>query len=240
MNWTVSGGDGIAGVKTSVKTEVEALDRVVLNDRQRSIIKIAAFTAGGEVEKLKPALADGLDAGLTINEISEILVQLYAYAGFPRSLNGLFAFMDVVNQRRAEGYTDSVGRDASPVPPDFNRSEYGAQVRAGLSGLESDSTGAEWQMFSPVMDTFLKEHLFADIFCRDVLTHKERELATVAALSNMTGTAGQLSFHLCAAMNIGITACQLDEFIEVLKYEVDSTQAERAEGVLRTVLYRFQ
>jgi 4-carboxymuconolactone decarboxylase len=32
---------------------------------------------------------------LTVNEIKEILVQMYAYAGFPRSLNGINAFMAV-------------------------------------------------------------------------------------------------------------------------------------------------
>ncbi|KJS29540.1 MAG: hypothetical protein VR64_20520 [Desulfatitalea sp. BRH_c12] len=40
------------------------------------------------------ALNQGLDAGLTVNEIKEILVQLYAYAGFPRSLNAIGTFMD--------------------------------------------------------------------------------------------------------------------------------------------------
>jgi len=31
-----------------------------------------------------------------------------------------------------------------------------------------------YQLFAPAIDTFLKEHLFADIFARDILTHKER------------------------------------------------------------------
>ena len=37
--------------------------------------------------------------------------------------------------------------------------------------------------FAPVMKRFLKEHLFADIFERDVLTYDERELATVSILA---------------------------------------------------------
>lgn len=47
------------------------------------------------MEKLQPALNDGLDSGMTVNEIKEILVQMYAYAGFPRSLNGISTFMKV-------------------------------------------------------------------------------------------------------------------------------------------------
>ena len=40
-----------------------------LNARQQSIIPIAAFTAKGDVEKLKTALAEGLQNGMTVNEI---------------------------------------------------------------------------------------------------------------------------------------------------------------------------
>jgi 4-carboxymuconolactone decarboxylase len=42
-----------------------------LSAKQRSIIPIAAFTANGDMEKLRTALHEGLDAGLTVNEIKE-------------------------------------------------------------------------------------------------------------------------------------------------------------------------
>ena len=58
-----------------------------LSAKQRGIIPIAAFTAAGDQERLRTALTEGLEAGLTVNEIKEILVQMYAYAGFPRSLS---------------------------------------------------------------------------------------------------------------------------------------------------------
>lgn len=57
--------------------------------RQQNIVPIAAFTAGGELDRLVPALNKGLDEGLSINEIKEVMVHLYAYTGFPRSLNAL-------------------------------------------------------------------------------------------------------------------------------------------------------
>ena len=40
-----------------------------LSAQQHSIIPIAAFTANGDMEKLRTALHEGLDAGLTVNEI---------------------------------------------------------------------------------------------------------------------------------------------------------------------------
>lgn len=212
-------------------------DDTALSARQQSIVAIAAFTAGGDLERLKPALGQGLESGLTINEVNEILVQMYAYAGFPRSLNGLTTFMAVVDERKAKGIQDEQGRQASPLPEDMDKDAYGARVRADLSGLEEiPTTLAPYQEFAPIIDTFLKEHLFADIFARDVLTHQERELATIAALANMTGTAGQLSFHLGAAMNSGLSEDQLHGFVEVLEAKVGETQAQTAREVLAGVL----
>ena len=207
-----------------------------LNQRQQSIITIAAFTADGDIERLKPALNKGLDDGLTVNEIKEVLVHLYAYVGFPRSLNGLSAFMQVMDERKAQGIEDSMGKEAGPLPPDFDRNEYGAKVRAKLAGRETDISNVQWQQFSPVIDTFLKEHLFADIFIRDVISHKDRELATIGALANMTGTEGQLTFHLGAAMNTGLTEAQMNGFISVLDTTVGKDRAVSAQKILTGVL----
>ena len=79
-----------------------------LNAKQKGIVTIAAFTASGDLEKLKTALNEGLDAGLTVNEIKEVLVQMYAYAGFPRSLNGISYLHGRLGRTGAEGHQ---GRD---------------------------------------------------------------------------------------------------------------------------------
>jgi 4-carboxymuconolactone decarboxylase len=129
-----------------------------------------------------------------------------------------------------------MGKEASPVPSDLDRDEYGAKVRAKLAGLDTVPPPAKWQQFSPVIDTFLKEHLFADLFVRDVISHQDRELATIAALASMTGTGGQLRFHLGAAMNTGLTQGQMEDFISVLTTTVGKAQAESAQRILTEVL----
>ncbi len=207
-----------------------------LNAKQQSIVPIAAFTANGDLDKLIIALNEGLDAGLTVNEIKEILVHLYAYAGFPRSLNGINTFMAVLDERQAKGIQDEMGKESSPVPADINKDEYGAKVRARLAGHETIPPPSGYQLFTPIIDTFLKEHLFADIFVRDTLDYQSRELATVAALASMTGTAGQLRFHLGAAMNTGLTEAQMKGFISVLEAKVGKKEAENAAEILAEVL----
>ncbi len=207
-----------------------------LSAKQRSIIPVAAFTANGDMAKLTTALNEGLDAGLTVNEVKEILVQMYAYAGFPRSLNAIHAFMSVMDERKAKGIKDEVGKEATPLPAGVDKDEYGAKVRARLAGQEVIPPPRGYQVFTPVIDTFLKEHLFADIFARDVLDYRDRELATVAALAAMTGTAGQLRFHLGAAMNTGLTEAQMKDFVTVLEAEVGDKEAKGASEVLTEVL----
>jgi 4-carboxymuconolactone decarboxylase len=209
-----------------------------LSTRQQGMIPIAAFTATGDLAKLSTALHDGLDAGLTVNEIKEILVHLYAYAGFPRSLNGINSFMAVLDERRAEGIEDEIGPEASPLPTDMNKDEYGARVRARLAGRETIPPPSGYQLFVPIIDTFLKEHLFADIFARDILDFQSRELVTISALANMTGTGGQLSFHLGAAMNAGLSEAQMQDFVAVLKAQVGQQEAEDAGAILQHVLGR--
>src|SRR5205823_6126825 len=148
--------------------EAHTMDaRQALSAKQHSIIPIAAYTANGDLDKLRPALHTGLEAGLTVNEIKEILVQMYAYAGFPRSLNGIHTFMAVMDERQAQGIKDEMGKEASPVPADMNKDAYGAQVRARLAGQDIIPPPSGYQLFTPVIDTFLKQHLFADIFARD-------------------------------------------------------------------------
>jgi 4-carboxymuconolactone decarboxylase len=207
-----------------------------LSTRQQRIIPIAAFTANGDLDKLKTALQEGLAAGLTVNEIKEILVHLYAYTGFPRSLNGINTFMAVLDERQAQGIEDEIGPEASPLPADMNKDEYGTNVRAKLAGQETIPPPSGYQLFTPIIDTFLKEHLFADIFARDILDFQSRELVTIAALASMMGTSGQLYFHLGAAMNTGLSEAQMQGFIAVLAAKVGQQISEDASKILIIVL----
>ena len=203
-----------------------------LNPQQKSIVSIAALTAVGDLEHLKIQLNSGLDAGLTVNEIKEVLVQLYAYCGFPRSLNGINTFMNVVEERKAKGITDVEGKDASPITGTANKYETGKKTLQTLTGQEEKGPKTGANAFAPVIDTFLKEHLFADIFSRDILTHQQRELATISVLSAMDGVAPQLQFHLAVGMNIGLTEGQLNQVFSIIETHIGRQQAEIAKNVL--------
>lgn len=211
-------------------------EAMVLNARQRSIIPIAALTAQGDVERLKNALVEGLESGMTVNEIKEVLIQMYAYAGFPRSLTGLSTFMSVLEQRAGQGIKDEVGRDASVLPEGTNMLELGTAIQTEIVG--SPVSGPLYE-FAPAMDTFLKGHLFGDIFGRDILDFQERELATVAALASLAAE-DQLRAHLNISMNVGLTADQMRDCLAVLETKVGQAEAQRTENLLNLVLENRQ
>ena len=108
MSWTKKLGALVLAAGT-LAGGATASRAAALTPGDQSLIPIAAFTASGNTERLKGALEDGLRNGLTINEIKDELVQMYAYTGFPRSLTALSVFMNLLNERRAQGITDTAG-----------------------------------------------------------------------------------------------------------------------------------
>jgi len=204
----------------------------LLNERQQAVVPIAALTAAGEIFGLETALHKGLNNGLTINEIKEILIQLYAYCGFPRSLNALATLMSVVETRRQSGTEDETGQTASPLPTHWNSLDVGSENQTRLVG--QPVTGALFD-FAPAIDQFLKSHLFGDIFQRDVLDWQTRELATISALAAMPGVENQLRSHYTISLNTGLTLAQLQHFTDILGAACDPKMAAGARQTLNAI-----
>ncbi|NHT75538.1 carboxymuconolactone decarboxylase family protein [Rhizobiaceae bacterium CRRU44] len=71
-----------------------------LDLRAREIATIAALTAmGTAAPQLKVHIEAGLNVGLSREEITEIMMQMAVYAGFPSALNGLSAAKEVFGKR---------------------------------------------------------------------------------------------------------------------------------------------
>lgn len=207
-----------------------------LDNKEKAIIRIAALTGNGDLSNLKAELGAGLDAGLTINQIRETLMHVYAYAGFPRSLRGLQTFMIVLDERKAKGIKDVTGADASPVNDDRSKYERGKAILEELTGVPETGPKTGYAAFAPTIEVFLKEHLFADIFERDVLTYKERELVTVSVLSSIGGVEPMLRSHLNIGLNVGLVPAQLQQFISIIGTVTGKNEENAARKVFDEVL----
>ena len=188
---------------------------------------IACNEAKGDLVALESAIHGGLEAELTVSQIKEALSQLYAYTGFPRSLNALGVLQKIVNGKSSNDKWEE-GSEASPLPSDFDALKEGTRVQTQLTGKPFNYE------FAPATDYYLKAHLFGDIFARDNLTYADRELVTVSALSGLQGVEPQLKAHIAGARNMGVTEEQLQGIVVALAANGLLDEAGRLAGLLET------
>lgn len=208
-----------------MSTRMQAQGNQPLAPVQQSLVRIAALTATGDLERLSTELSQGLEAGLTVSEIRETLVQLYAYCGFPRSLNAIQTFMKVLEDRKAKGIKDDPGKATGSHEGVKDRYEQGRKVLETLTKTPQPKPAPGFGEFAPRIDAFLKEHLFADVFSSNVLSYSQRELVTIAALAAMDGVHAQLQSHVKMGMNTGLTPGQLSEVARLMEQFIGLKQA---------------
>lgn len=184
-----------------------------LTQRQLHLATLASLEAQGDLERLAPAIQEALDGGVTVNEIKEAFSQLYAYTGFPRSLNALGVLNQQLEARKAADQPINEGQ-AWKRPQEWDDAQLalanGTKVQTQLSGRPFNYD------FCPQDDYYLKSHLFGDIFAGTLLSAADREIVTVAALASLKGVAPQLAAHQRGAVNMGNTQEQVDELMRYL------------------------
>jgi len=201
-----------------------------METKKQYLATIAALEAKGDLKNLESAVNAALDNGVTVNQVKEALSQLYAYTGFPRSLNALGVLQRVVADREQQGKTTQVGPDAAALPSDYDALKQGTEVQTRLTG------GVPFDYeFAPQTDYYLKAHLFGDIFARNTLTEAEREIVTVSAISALEGCEPQLISHVKGARNMGVTDEELHAIPQVLAATVGAVEAWRARRAVATV-----
>lgn len=53
-----------------------------MDSKRQHITEVAALTGKGDLDKLKIVLIDGLNDGMAVSELKEVMVHAYAYCGF--------------------------------------------------------------------------------------------------------------------------------------------------------------
>ena len=205
-------------------------DAAELTPKENTIVDIGAWTARGEQDKLGAAFKAGFEAGLTLNEAKELVGQLYAYCGFPRALNAAGTLMKVWNEgngelgtgngKWCEGRTasmprGSLGERALPVGTENQAKLCGGPVKGALFD------------FHPQLDAYLKAHLFGDIFARDTLDWRTREIVTIAALAARPETEPQMKAHIAIGKVNGVTDAQAAEIVRRVQLPRDPADLPR-------------
>ncbi len=221
----------LAVVLLSASVSLIAQNKMTLTPKQQALVAISANEAKGNIEGLKASLNEGFEMGLTVSEAKEALSQLYAYTGFPRSLNALGALQQVIKERSEAGLSQEEGREADPLPKKYDALKQGTKVQTQLVGGKPFN-----YQFAPQTDYYLKAHLFGDIFARNNLTFADREVVTVSAISALPGCEPQLQAHVAGARNMGVPDAALKEIPALLEKKIGPAEAERLRGALAAVL----
>jgi 4-carboxymuconolactone decarboxylase len=76
----------------------EVWEREVLSTRDRSLITVAALTAMGKMEQLQFHLGYARQNGVTDEELTEALLHLAFYAGWPNGMGATAVLNNIVEQ----------------------------------------------------------------------------------------------------------------------------------------------
>ena len=207
-------------LQTALETTTSALPERVLY-----LCACVAWAAKGDLEHLETAVPQALDHGVTINELKDAFAQLYAYAGFPRSLNALGVLEKILNDQMVNEKMVNEKMTKWSWGKPFVRpavwDDAAEALRTGTAMQTRDEGGTPWDYtFCPQADYYMKSHLFGDIYASDQLTPAVRELVTVAALSAMDGVTPQFEGHKECAVFMGNTPEQVAELCRWLEKHI--------------------
>ena len=170
---------------------------------------------------------------MTINQVKEELVHLYAYCGFPRSLMAINTLTEVLEERKGKGIQDEEGSAATDLKGG-DKYKIGKEVLADLTGV-ANRPRAGYAETVPIIEVFLKEHLFADIFKRGVLSFKEREIATVSALLTMGSLDPMARGHMGIAIRQGVAQAQMQQLLDMIEAQAGAEKAYKGKLLLATL-----
>lgn len=158
-----------------------------LTEREHCIVSIASGASKGYlgIAETEKAIVLALDKKLlTINEIKEIFIQIQPFSGLPA--HAVWQLQHTLQKRQDERVTDVQGKLAE-TPPFYIRlvsNLYGKYLRSEYIGKQQFLPCFE---SVPILEKFWNEHIFVDVFSRNLLSFKEKAIATIAVLYSVKG-----------------------------------------------------
>lgn len=208
---------------------------------ERQLVTVAALAAMGTAEpQLRFHIAGALNVGCTRREITEVLIHTLVYAGVPAALNGINAARSVFQEHpSAAGHPDDVaatGPRRSESESSQDRYTRGLAALAAVDGHAGEAVVSSLADMAPDLGRYIIEFVFGDIYDRDGLDLRVREMASVAMCTALGTAAPQLRVHLHGLFNTGGTKDEAVEIITHLAAYAGFPAALNAITSLRSVL----
>jgi 4-carboxymuconolactone decarboxylase len=206
-----------------------------LDLKSKEIAVVSALTAMGNAQpQLKVHINGALNTGSSINELKEVILQMSVYSGFPSCINAMNTLKEVLEERQKHGLKDKIGKSATKTKSD--RLELGEQELSKLDSFQVERLKKAYNDFSPELVKFTLEYGYGDIFSRDNLSIKCRQIATISALTALGTAQPQLKFHINAGLNIGLTETGIKEIMLLMTVYSGFPSAINGTNTLKEVL----
>jgi 4-carboxymuconolactone decarboxylase len=210
--------------------------RPQLGRRERSLLVISTLAAQGRDQELVAHTRNGLQHGLTPEEVEEVVLHVAAYAGYPAAM----ASSRRIDTALREWLKVETLRSRSPArqKSDAERDRDGAEVRARLAGglsspmhpAAADAEAAEAVLGQvPVISS---RWVFGEIWTRDQLAPRDRSISTLSILITV-GALEELPFYAEVGRKSGLSEVEIEEIANHLTLYVGAPRAAQAMQVLR-------
>lgn len=207
-----------------------------LDLKSKEIAVVSALIAMGNAQpQLKVHINGALNTGSSVNELKEVILQMSVYSGFPSAINGMNALKEVLEERQIHGIKDEIGKSATETKSS-DRLKLGEQELSKLDSLQVERLKYAYNDFSPELVKFTLEYGYADIFSRDNLSERYRQIATISALTALGTAEPQLKFHINAGLNIGLNETEIKEVMLLMTVYSGFPSAINGTNALKEVL----
>ena len=207
-------------------------NRPGLTIEQRSMATISIISVLRRDDNLKGHVESGLDLGFSAEQIVEMILQIFFYAGAPIGTTALAIANDVFKER---GITVQPYRvfDTTEDPAELERRGR-AKRQEVLGDLAVTDSHTETDAVDVAWDHYLLEYLWGSVWSRPGLDTQSRMICTLAALT-LVGTEQSLRDHIRGALRIGLTEEQVNELFFHLTFYTGESIARHSRAIAREV-----
>lgn len=177
-----------------------------LDLRKRLLVAISTLTAMGRTQHLRFFIELAVTEDVPAQEIYEVILQTYLFAGYPVAIEGLFVLRGVLNEKGMS----LQGMDGNCRVDEWR--ERGLELCRQVYGKNFDQLRNNMKKISPELEEWMIVEGYGKVLSRPQLGTVERELCTVAALTVMSKER-QLLSHIKGSLNIGASKDEVREVI---------------------------
>ncbi len=178
------------------------------------------------------------ERNVSMSETYEVLLQSYLFCGFPRMLDALFDFAELVKpERYLPAVTDDCSNLAYTAAESNEYERRGRELVQLIYGKNYNKLQHAIVKMSPDVFRLMIMEGYGKTLSRPGLGVETRELAVVAALT-VDRRPRQLRAHLRGAINVGVSAEVLRELFQTLESFTSEESIAMATNILVEVIER--